>query len=76
MSISEIIYIYVTRRGVRRGPALGILAEIASCQLEYTYLAKVTSKRQYFDLVRIFIAKPSSHIDAEDRLGKQNYQDT
>jgi hypothetical protein len=41
------------RSGERRGPQIGILAEIASCQLEYTYLAKETGKKRYFDLVRI-----------------------
>lgn len=41
------------RSGERRGPHIGILAEIASCQLEYTYLAKETGKKRYFDLVRI-----------------------
>ncbi len=31
------------------GPEIGILAEIASLQLEYTYLAKVTGKKEHFD---------------------------
>lgn len=31
------------------GPEIGILAEMASLQLEYTYLAKVTKKKQWFD---------------------------
>lgn len=38
-------------RGATVGPEIGILAEIASCQLEYTYLAKETGKREYFDVV-------------------------
>lgn len=38
-------------RGATVGLEFGILAEIASCQLEYTYLAKETGKREYFDLV-------------------------
>lgn len=36
------------------GPEIGILAEMASLQLEYTYLAKVTGKKQYFDRVSTF----------------------
>ncbi|TRM60794.1 glycoside hydrolase family 47 protein [Schizophyllum amplum] len=35
--------------GATQGPAIGILAEIASLQLEYTYLAKVTGKKEHFD---------------------------
>ncbi|GBE86241.1 seven-hairpin glycosidase [Sparassis crispa] len=29
--------------------AFGILAEIASCQLEYTYLARATAKKEHYD---------------------------
>ncbi|KII87481.1 glycoside hydrolase family 47 protein [Plicaturopsis crispa FD-325 SS-3] len=36
--------------GQTQGPDIGILAEIASCQLEYTYLAKETGKKEYYDL--------------------------
>lgn len=39
-----------TFSGAQTGGTLGVLAEIASCQLEYTYLAKETGKKQYFDL--------------------------
>ncbi|KAL1745201.1 glycoside hydrolase family 47 protein [Schizophyllum fasciatum] len=35
--------------GATQGPDIGILAEIASLQLEYTYLAKITGKKEYFD---------------------------
>ncbi|KAL1700218.1 glycoside hydrolase family 47 protein [Schizophyllum commune] len=35
--------------GATQGPDIGILAEIASLQLEYTYLAKATGKKEYFD---------------------------
>lgn len=34
------------------GPEIGILAEIASLQIEYIYLAKVTGRKQYFQRVR------------------------
>ncbi|TFK39927.1 glycoside hydrolase family 47 protein [Crucibulum laeve] len=34
--------------GQTRGPEIGILAEIASLQMEYTYLAKLTGNRRYF----------------------------
>ncbi|EDR14049.1 glycoside hydrolase family 47 protein [Laccaria bicolor S238N-H82] len=34
--------------GEHKGPEIGILAEIASLQIEYTYLAKATGKKQYF----------------------------
>ena len=37
---------------------VGILAEIASLQLEYTYLAKATGKKEYFDRVRIHCCCP------------------
>ncbi|KAF4567315.1 hypothetical protein EYR40_006312 [Pleurotus pulmonarius] len=36
-----------TMTGFTRGPQLGILAEIASLQMEYTYLAKATGKMQH-----------------------------
>ncbi|KAG9220455.1 hypothetical protein CCMSSC00406_0003911 [Pleurotus cornucopiae] len=36
-----------TVTGFTRGPQLGILAEIASLQMEYTYLAKATGKIQH-----------------------------
>ena len=29
-----------------------ILAEIASCQREYSYLAKITGKKEHYDRVR------------------------
>ncbi|KIY68900.1 glycoside hydrolase family 47 protein [Cylindrobasidium torrendii FP15055 ss-10] len=40
------------------GPEIGILAEIGSLQVEYTYLAKITGKKHYFEradtVVRVF----------------------
>ena len=45
-------------RGATQGPDIGILAEIASLQLEYTYLAKATGKKEYFDRVRIHCCCP------------------
>ncbi len=40
-------------RGKTLGPELGILAEIASLQLEYTYLAKLTQNVGYWNRVRV-----------------------
>jgi len=34
------------------GPELGILAEMASLQMEYTMLAKATGKKRWWDRVR------------------------
>lgn len=42
--------VYTSREA--KGPAVGVLAEIASLQLEYTYLAKVSGKKKYYDRVR------------------------
>lgn len=39
--------------GATIGPDLGILAEIASLQLEYTYLAKLTGNVHYHNRVRV-----------------------
>ncbi|KAF9561220.1 glycoside hydrolase family 47 protein [Agrocybe pediades] len=36
------------KTGGHKGPDIGILAEIASLQVEYTYLAKLTGKKEYF----------------------------
>jgi len=33
------------------GPKIGILAEIATLQLEYTYLAKLTGEMEHFNRV-------------------------
>ena len=52
ISILKAYASHVTPRGQQRGPDLGILAEIASCQLEYTYLAKETGNHYYYSLVR------------------------
>ncbi len=38
-------------RGLTNGGSVGALAEMASCQLEYTYLAKVTGKKEFYDKV-------------------------
>jgi hypothetical protein len=40
-----------TNTGKGKGNVVGALAEIASCQLEYMYLAKATGKPEYFTLV-------------------------
>lgn len=39
----------MTFRGATVGPHIGILAEIASLQMEYSYLAKASGKKIYFD---------------------------
>ena len=38
--------------GVHKGSGVGVLAEIASLQVEYTYLAKLTGKYEHFNRVR------------------------
>ncbi|KZT07477.1 glycoside hydrolase family 47 protein [Laetiporus sulphureus 93-53] len=38
-----------TVTGETIGPVVGILAEIASCQLEYTYLAQLTGRRSHWE---------------------------
>ena len=37
--------------GTHSGTETGVLAEIASLQLEYTYLSKLTGRRAHFDRV-------------------------
>ena len=46
------------------GPDIGILAEIASLQLEYYYLAKVTGKKSHFKHVGdyVFFMSPWDNI--------------
>jgi hypothetical protein len=39
-------------RGVIAENELMSLAEVASCQMEYMYLAKITGERKYYDIVR------------------------
>lgn len=36
----------------------GVLAEIASCQMEYAYLGKITGKKEHVDHVRIRLLLP------------------
>jgi hypothetical protein len=38
-------------RGQGDGNEIGGLAEVASCQVEYAYLAKASGKKEYFKLV-------------------------
>lgn len=45
----ELTQIY--QSGEHQGPEIGILAEIATLQMEYAYLAKLTSKVEYFNRV-------------------------
>ena len=42
------------------GTASGVLAEIASCQLEYTYLALLTGNKVYWENVRCLFRSPRS----------------
>jgi hypothetical protein len=37
-----------------------LLAEIASYQLEYKYLAHLTGKENYFQVVSIYLCNPAS----------------
>lgn len=41
------VYAVNTYEGVESGPPVGMLAEIASWQLEYSYLGKITGKEEY-----------------------------
>ncbi|KAJ7117470.1 glycoside hydrolase [Mycena epipterygia] len=43
------VYAVNTHSGEAVGPEIGILAEMASLQVEYLYLAKATGKKRYFD---------------------------
>ncbi|KAI0955388.1 hypothetical protein AcW1_006986 [Taiwanofungus camphoratus] len=43
------LYAVNTDDGATHGPGIGILAEVASCQLEYTYLAQMTGRKEYFE---------------------------
>ncbi|KAJ7763659.1 glycoside hydrolase family 47 protein [Mycena maculata] len=43
------VYGVNTQTGETIGPEVGILAEMATLQLEYLYLAKATGKKRYFD---------------------------
>ncbi|KAJ7464483.1 glycoside hydrolase family 47 protein [Mycena latifolia] len=43
------VYGVNTHSGDVVGPEIGILAEMASLQMEYLYLAKATGKKRYFD---------------------------
>ena len=36
----------------------GVLAEIASCQMEYAYLGKITGKKEHVDHVRVPLLHP------------------
>lgn len=47
-------------RGLTNGGSVGALAEMASCQLEYTYLAKVTGKKEFYDKVSKLLANSVS----------------
>ena len=38
--------------------ASGVLAEIASCQMEYAYLGKITGKKEHVDHVRVPLSYP------------------
>ncbi|KAJ7699061.1 glycoside hydrolase [Mycena rosella] len=43
------VYAVNTNSGAVAGPDVGIVAEMASLQVEYLYLAKATGKKRYFD---------------------------
>lgn len=42
----------ISHSGETVGTASGVLAEIASCQVEYTYLALLTGNKMYWENVR------------------------
>lgn len=42
------------------GSQFGMLAEIASCQVEYAYLAHATGKAEHYARVCVFLQKFSS----------------
>jgi hypothetical protein len=44
---------WLVSRGLLHIPDPGVLAEFASFQVEYTYLAKVTGKKKYYDRVSL-----------------------
>ncbi|KAG6896530.1 hypothetical protein C0992_007664 [Termitomyces sp. T32_za158] len=50
------------------GPEIGILAEIASLQLEYSYLAKLTGKKEHFQRAGILL-KAFENANLEDTGG-------
>ena len=41
----------ISRGIVNEGSGIGCLAEVASCQLEYAYLAQLTGKKEHHDRV-------------------------
>ncbi len=43
------------------GSKAGWLAEIASCQMEYKYLAHLTGRKEYYDVVRFHGNSKSAH---------------
>ncbi|KAF7308236.1 alpha-1,2-Mannosidase [Mycena chlorophos] len=53
-----------TDSGRVEGPEMGFLAEIASLQVEYLYLAKATGKKQYYDrAMNIITALAAAPLD-------------
>ncbi|KAG6869223.1 hypothetical protein C0993_009086 [Termitomyces sp. T159_Od127] len=50
------------------GPEIGILAEIASLQLEYSYLAKLTGKKEHFQRAGVLL-KAFENANLEDTGG-------
>jgi hypothetical protein len=51
-------------RGEGKGNEIGGLAEVASCQVEYAYLAKASGKKEYFKLVSEIINCPCDTLYA------------
>ncbi len=47
-----ILWLFTCNSGNSSIKRFTILAEIASCQLEYSYLAKATGKKEHYDRVR------------------------
>jgi hypothetical protein len=71
---------YIPCRGAQQGPELAILAEMATCQLEYTFLAKETGKKEFFDLVSwpnyssIVASLNTSHKFQANNVNQKLYQ--
>jgi hypothetical protein len=67
MSGSILNVLFCSFRGRSFTFAAGVLAEIASCQVEYAYLGKITGKKEHVDHVRFPLLQPLG-VGAETAL--------
>lgn len=58
---------FIYDSGKVSGSNIGMLAEIASCQLEYAYLAHLTGKIEHYDRVRHGIIRRTNGPDIDQR---------